>query len=270
MEEPSAAFDKIVRDIEAILGSSESAGKQIIYPDLEEILGNSYPVGKQIILPDLDAMVEVPVGEFIYQDGKTQIKKSFMIDVYPVTNQQFEKFIEAGGYQKDRYWIRRGQEWRKAESINMPRYWEDGDWNQSERPVVGVNLYEALAYSKWAGKRLPTEKEWQRAASGTDGREYPWGNDFDKERCNTLESSILNTTPVTCYPDGISPAGCYDISGNVCEWTASWLGDNENSRVIRGGSCIDGQGFARCSGRNFVPPNSRKNNVGFRCAKDLK
>ena len=129
--------------------------------------------------------------------------------------------------------------------------------------MVGVSYYEAEAYAAWAGKRLPTEKEWERAARGTDGREYPWGNEFDSEKCNTKESKIGKTTRVTRYPNGISPAGCYDMAGNVWEWTSSWYDDERTVRVLRGGSWDIGRDVARCADRDRDLPNGRATSSVF-------
>lgn len=187
-------------------------------------------------LDELDLMADIPAGEFIYQDGKDTIEKPYQIDVYPVTNGQFEQFIKAGGYRNQDYWSPEGKNWLSTERVGEPKYWKDDKWNQPEHPVVGVSYFEAKAYANWAGKRLPTEKEWERAARGTEGLNYPWGNEFDKERCNTKEAGIGKTTRVTRYPNGISPAGCYDMAGNVLEWTSSWYDESEEVRVLRGGS----------------------------------
>ncbi|MBI9075745.1 MAG: SUMF1/EgtB/PvdO family nonheme iron enzyme [Desulfatibacillum sp.] len=226
----------------------------------------------------LDAMVVVPAGEFIYQDRKATIVDDFEIDVYPVTNSQFEKFIRAGGYQTEEYWTPSGRKWKEKEGAREPRYWKDEKWNQPEHPVVGVNWYEAKAYAKWAGKDLPTEKQWERAARGTDGRTYPWGNEFDKEKCNIKESGIGKTTRVTRYPNGISEAGCYDMAGNVWEWTRSNYNPDEDlddfdldqRPVLRGGSWDSGQDIARCAYRDRVDPSNRYYVVGFRCVRTKK
>ncbi len=222
-----------------------------------------------------DEVVEVPAGEFLYGDDKLKenIDYSFLIDVYPVTNSQYKKFIAAGGYTNEeilkKCWTEKGRKWREAENVTQPGYWHDEKWNQPDHPVVGVSSYEAEAYAKWAGKRLPTEKEWEKAARGTDGRVYPWGDEFDKEKCNTYESGLGRTTRVILYPNGISPYGCYDMAGNVWEWTDSWY-EKDKTRVLRGGSWGNEGDFCRCASRNGLNPNYRNNGVGFRCARTLK
>ena len=103
----------------------------------------------------------------------------------------------------EKIWAEGGLEWRKKEGVGSPEYWEDEKWNQSDHPVVGVSWYEAVAYCNWLtlnrddGHRyhLPDDKQWERAARGTKGRQYPWGDGFDKERCNTEESGLGRTTP---------------------------------------------------------------------------
>ena len=263
----SPAFVKISADLEAMLGS----------PDIPKS-----PVDKQKEPPDLDAMVEVSTGEFIYNEDKAIIEEPFMIDVYPVTNQQFEKFIEAGGYKEDQYWSHQGRKWRDKERITKPKFWNRRrriettsivlrrKWILPEHPVVGVCYYEAEAYANWADKRLATELEWERAARGSDGRLYSWGNYFNKERCNTEGCGIGKTTKVTRFTNGKSPTGCYDMVGNVWEWTASLYNKEEEPRVLRGGSWEDNRIFARCANRNRNNPDFRSNTIGFRCARTLK
>ncbi|MCP4104863.1 MAG: SUMF1/EgtB/PvdO family nonheme iron enzyme [Desulfobacteraceae bacterium] len=222
---------------------------------------------KQETMTDFGDMVEVAAGEFLFGEDKQKdrIDEAFSIDVYPVTNAQYEKFIREGGYENDDYWSDEGNRWKTKENVAHPKLWKDEKWNPPGNPVVGVSYYEAEAYAKWAGKRLPTEKEWERTARGTDGRVYPWGDEFDKERCNTLESGIGGTTRVTRYPNGVSPTGCYDMAGNVWEWTSSDY--DEKSKVLRGGSWFNYRGLARCLNRGRYFPYNRNNDVGFRCAR---
>jgi len=228
----------------------------------EEKVPKEYPRG-------IGDMADVPAGDFQYGDDKkpVAIKEPFKIDIYPVTNHQFKEFIDAGGYNQDGFWSEQGRTWRNKEKVTVPRFWEDKNWNQPEHPVVGISYYEAEAFARWAGKKLPTEHQWERAARGIDGREYPWKGEFDKEKCNTRESGIGKTTRVTRYPNGISPVGCYDMAGNVWEWTKSKEG---SLRMLRGGSWGNLRYLARCADRLRYYPNCRDDNVGFRCVRTLK
>jgi len=221
----------------------------------------------------LGKMVKIPQGEFLYGDEKTPttIDHDYLMDVYPVTNAQYRQFMEAGGYEKEEFWPDEGMKWKKKEKRVQPDNWNDPKWNQSECPVVGVSYYEAEAFAKWAGKRLPTEQEWEKAARGTDGREYPWGDEFDKDKCNSEESGIKGTTPVTKYVNGVSPFGCYDMAGNVWEWCASWYhNEQDGRRVIRGGSWYDGPERLRSSNRFRNYADDRDDGIGFRLAQDAR
>ncbi|HBH81037.1 MAG TPA: hypothetical protein DDY39_14520 [Nitrospira sp.] len=158
---------------------------------------------------------------------------------------------------------------KTGENIARPEYWNDPIWNKLDYPVVGVCYYEAEAYAKWACKRLPTEQEWEKAARGEDGRQYPWGDEFDTARCNSYESGIGHTTPVTQYYNGVSPYGCFDMSGNVWEWCSSWYDESITLRVLRGGSWLYEPGYLRASTRNRNYSVNRNNNLGFRLVQDI-
>ena len=231
----------------------------------EEELSAKAPASKMSL--GEDEMAKIPAGEFLYGDNKERrsIEDAFKIDLYPVTNQRFAKFIDAGGYETNQYWSKEGVKWRDKEKVTQPSYWQDEEWNAPDHPVVGVSWYEAEAFSRWAGKSLPTEAQWERAARGTDGREYPWGNEFDKEKCNTEESGIDKTTRVTRYPNGISPAGCYDMAGNVWEWASSR--HESGGYVLRGGCWYLHRSWARCALRSRSFPNARLSDIGFRCVR---
>ena len=217
-------------------------------------------------------MVDVPAGVFKFGDEKREVEidRPFQIDIYPVTNSQFGVFIRENGYEDEKYWSDAGWQWRQKENISLPRFCDDEKWNPVEHPVVGVSWFEADAFARWAGKELPTEEQWERAARGTDGRQNPWGDEFDKEKCNTEESGIGKTTRVTRYPNGISPVGCYDMAGNVWEWTKSFYGETKDRMALRGGSWDVYRLDALCAYRFRDHPFNRNDDVGFRCARTLR
>jgi formylglycine-generating enzyme required for sulfatase activity len=169
--------------------------------------------------------------------------------------------------------------------FDRPGYWEDPEKNNPAQPVVGVNWFEADAYCNWLSAitgrtfRLAHEQEWEKAARGTNGYFYPWGNVFDRARCNSLESHILNTSPVGIFGDGISPFHGHDFSGNVWEWTNDWYqvyagGDanasadfGEKYRVVRGGSWLLGRRHVRAAYRLRSEPMAFNINIGFRVVR---
>lgn len=179
----------------------------------------------------------------------------FLMDVTEVTNDEFAAFMQATGYQ--------------AAAVQL---------GEGNHPVSRVTWDDASAYCTWAGKRLPTEAEWEFAARGTDGRVYPWGNDWDPAKANGRESGIRGTTAVGSFGAGASPFGLLDMAGNVREWTADWYDKYPGSsyystyfnqfRVHRGGGWFDDSGDLRAANRNGGPPDSANDDLGFRCVKD--
>jgi len=218
----------------------------------------------------------------------------YAIGKYPVTNSEFAHFIEDGGYTNLGYWTDAGWRQKESEGWTQPLCWEDTKFNAHSQPVVGVSWYEAVAYCNWlAAKtgrdyRLPSEAEWEKAARGTDGRIYPWGNEHpDESRCN-FAYKARRTTPVGQYSSkGDSPYGCADMAGNVWEWTRSLWGKDWTKpefgypydrrdgredlsagvgvrRVLRGGAFFDFQWVVRCAFRLHFYPYLRYRNYGFR------
>ena len=219
-----------------------------------------------------EEMVEIPAGSFFYGPNKEpmEIEAPFSIDICPVTNAQYRRFMKDCGYEKMDLWSDDGKKWLKDSSRTEPRYLDDDQFNGYDQPVVGVCYYEAEAYAKWCDKELPTEFQWERAARWTDGREWPWGNQFDSKKCNTDESVIGKTTDVTNYPGGISMDGCYDMAGNVWEWTKTWYDEDKDRMVLRGGSWNINRKGAHCAIRGRDYPDFRFNIVGFRCLRTKK
>lgn len=241
--------------------------------------------GVRVLLPPPFEWVDIPAGRvtleaggYVPKDGQTFDVATFAIAKYPITNAQFAKFIDVGGYWERRWWTDAGWMRRENDQWTKPRFWDDLEFNGADYPVVGVSWYEAVAFCTWLREisgvevRLPTEQEWQRAAQGDDGREYPWENDFDTARCNTRGSGIGRTTPVTQYPNGASPYGVMDMAGNVWEWCLTEYPSGNTGliggvkRVVRGGSWDNGWLDARVAARECKHPSLRLNNLGFRVA----
>ena len=225
----------------------------------------------------------------------------YKIDVFPITNGQYLEFIEDGGYNDFRYWLSDGWDKVQNDKWNAPMYWEKVDdiWMTNDflgkreinpnEPVCHVSFYEADAYSKWAGKRLPTEAEWEKAACWDEKTQtktiFPWGDKSpDANKANLLESYLWNCTEIGAYPDGKSHCGCQQMIGDVWEWTSSEFtgypgfksGFSEyndkwfaNQKVLRGGSFGTPSISVRGSYRNFFRLDERWLFSGFRCAEDI-
>ncbi len=216
----------------------------------------------------------------------------FLIARHAVTNADYQLFVDAGGYQQLELWPK--EIWPHL--INMkdqtgqpgPRYWRDGRHERrlARHPVVGVSYYEALAYAAWAGYRLPTEAEWQMAASwrirsaADVQRRYPWGDGFEVSRCNVWASGHGGTLPVDACPEGAAPNGVLQLIGNVWEWTeGEFRCTDRDGHPVVGGTLlktIRGGAYdtyfpwqATSTFRTAADAMARSPNIGFRCALDL-
>lgn len=206
-------------------------------------------------------MCYVPPGPFLYGDDKTVInlKTGFFINKFPVTNADYRRFMEAGGYQNKDYWMAGG-----FGNTSTPRYWSDPKWKADTCPVVGVSWYEAMAYSAWAQGQLPHEQQWEKAARWIDGREYPWDDDAPTKELLNYDNNMGKTTPVDKYPNGKSPYGLWDCSGNVWEWCENVYQAKGSTRVLRGGAFNISRDYVRCADRSYSNPFNLNNLRGFR------
>ena len=241
------------------------------------VLNRSSPVGDAP-----NQMILVPAGQFIMgtdtrlpDEGPQHLVTlpAYFIDVYEVTNNQYKKFNDVTNGRSPVHW----------RSRTFPQ-------GKADHPVVFVTWDNANEYCRWAGKRLPTDQEWEKAARGTDGRMFPWGDEFSTSRANTpLRWQEIgepgDTTPVGSFEYGKSPYGLYDMSGNVWEWTDSWYkaypgnkidseSYGERYKTLKGGSWFDCS-FYKCGisapvfNRAFFARKVKNDSFGFRCAKDL-
>ncbi len=221
---------------------------------------------------------------------------AYCISKNEITRGQYRQFIIDGGYTNSSYWSIVGWSWKESNNLTEPSNWnESANWGsppgtfiQSEdHPVVGVSYYEAEAFCNWAGGHLPTEAQWERAASwtGSYANIYPWGDTWDVQKCNNLDDTIFlgfQTSPVGSYSGYPSPSGCQDMAGNVWEWCSDWHGSDYYAtsppndpqgpasgsyRVLRGGGWNTNDSSSRCANRGFTIPDIYGNNYGFRLAR---
>lgn len=265
----------------AVSGKVESTAPKIFKP-----VEVQYP-------KDASAMMMVPDGEFIMGSDKYSaeqpVQKIFLdqyyIDKYLVTNARFQKFVEATGYETDAEkagagLVRIGRRWKKVPEANwrMPDGLSSID-GREDSPVSQVSYNDALSYCQWAGKDLPTEAQWEKAARGPEGNEYPWGNEEPDTTTANFDNLVGTVTPVDKYEKGKSYYGVYDMAGNVYQWTKDWYAkgvqrdaknptgpENGKERVLKGGSFIEGIESLRSANRDRYPPSYSSFLFGFRCA----
>lgn len=268
----------------SIIAMADEHSTAAIKPNGDNRLGLSKPMynTESSIGKAANKMVTVPAGEFIrgtnqrFPDEGPQYVATvdaFQIDIYEVTNLQYKQFIDATA--------------RKS-----PRHFENRTFPEGkpDHPVVFVSWYDATEYCQWVDKRLPTDIEWEKAARGTDGRTYAWGNNFNVKMANTPQrwgalEKTGDTTPVGAFADGKSVYGLYDVSGNVWEWTSSWYkaypgntrsveNYGEIYKTLKGGSWWDCS-FYKCGisaplfNRSFFYRKTKNKSFGFRCANDV-
>lgn len=225
---------------------------------------------------DGSTMLLVPAGDFVMgsSDGAPDEYpphvvrlKAFYMDKFEVTREQYARFILATGHK-------------------APTDWPDGKLSPqlAKYPVVNVTFADAAAYAKWAGKRLPTEAEWEKAARGKNGWSYPWGNSVLNKKSAVGEAAKGHTHPVGSFPDDTTPFGIMDMAGNVWEWTSDWYdaydgNDNleiefgEKYKVVRGGGAVEqrqGAPTRRGSQRMRSAPYGSNEGLGFRCVKEAE
>ncbi|MBM7846496.1 SUMF1/EgtB/PvdO family nonheme iron enzyme [Herpetosiphon giganteus] len=275
-------LETVYAEIAEVLSDKNQAIDVLLRIKLGEALG-------QINDPRIGKTTTIHEGEFIMgfdqfanDSPVRRIRlQAYDIDVYPVTNAQYKAFIEAEGYQSKELWDIDGWAWVIETGRRCPRYWTDSRFNKPNYPVVGVSWFEADAYARWAGRRLPTEAEWEKAARGTTGYYWPWGNAFSPYNVNSSDSAVYinGTTPIGIYPAGQSPFNVYDMAGNVSEWTSDWYQPYDPAhssadthyghyfKVRRGGGWGWDQDFVRCTCRNASPRTADYAVIGFRCVK---
>lgn len=296
----------------------EMQHQELLVYDIKHLLCDLYEPTSRGALPARDkvsGMAEVESGlfllghagdEFAFDNEKPAHRvfvQDFAIDRVPVTSGEYLEFIRDGGYTDFRWWFSEAWDCIHREGWQAPLYWElrGGEWmfrdfsglhrveEKVDEPVTHVSFYEASAFAKWAGKRLPTEAEWEKAARvpprQTTQVLFPWGDDDPSvSKANLFENELWGVAPTGSFHEGQSAHGCYQMIGDVWEWTSSdyvpYPGfkpefDEYNDKwfvgqkVLRGGSYATPQYHIRSTYRNFFHPNERWMISGFRCAKTI-
>jgi len=202
-------------------------------------------------IEDHGPMVLVPAGTFAFGAQRTPTTlPAFYIDKFPVTNRQYEAFCRATQYR-------------------WPKYWTDARFNGPDHPVVGVSAADAAKYCKWAGKELPSEAQWEKAARGADDRAFPWGSEPPRDgyACYGRDPETGGTCAVTANPRGASACGALDLAGNAWEWTGTAVDDGETLHIVKGGCYSDPGELLRIDLRLEAGAKDKFENIGFRCVK---
>lgn len=273
------------------------------YPVVESSAPDRAPGGpREIAVPEgtftLGAVHEPWAYDNELEPHDTELE-AFRIDRAPVTNGEFAEFVDGRGYRSSKHWSDAGWAWREREGVTAPLYWEQSSfgWERVRfgrrepitpwEPVQHVSAYEAEAFARWAGKRLPTEIEWERAAGWHDHEgkfRYPWGQAWMGFEAS-LDRRRFSPAPAGSYSGGVSPVGCVQMAGDVWEWTSSSfqpypgflsfpypecseVNFGDDVRVLRGGSWATDALLARTSFRRWESPERREAFAGFRCARD--
>jgi formylglycine-generating enzyme required for sulfatase activity len=193
-----------------------------------ELKFQTHPVdgAKMVFVPAGTFLMGRPAADILAKPHevpqRTVFLSAYWIDVYPVTNARYRRFLDEGGYEFQDYWDEEGWDWKRENGVTAPTAWNRPGWNEPNQPAAGVSWHEASAYARWAHKKLPTEAQWERAARGTDGRDYPWGNEWPRRDLANFNDHVGHVTPVGAYPKGVSPCGCHDMAGNVNNWCEDW------------------------------------------------
>lgn len=275
------------------------------YPLVEQLPPPGHPIQvKEVLVKGGPFRMGTDVEAWAYDNerpGHTVEVPAFWIDSAPVSNAQYIEFIDSGGYGDGHWWSDGGWAWCREQGLAHPQFWiaQAGGWHRNrfgrieplplDEPVQHVCFYEAEAYARWAGKRLPTEAEWEKAASwdpvlGTK-RRYPWGDGPPTPELTNLEQRHFRPAPIGAYPEGTSAYGCHQMVGDVWEWTSSdfsaYPGNvyfpykeysdvfyDKDYKVLRGGSWATHPMAIRTTFRNWDLPIRRQIFAGFRCARD--
>lgn len=255
---------------------------------------------------DLRQFIMIEGGKYILESLGERNITTFEMGKHLVTNSWFAEFVDDGGYRNLEFWTVEGRKWLEYSRETCPRFWHQRIWNCPNKPVVGVNWWEANAFCKWLSInrgdgffRLSSEDEWQAAAAGKEARNYPWGKDWDANKCNCENNKTGQTSCVGIFKLGATPAGIEDMGGNVWEWCSSGYYENKDITdfmfdaesydamsnnnwgkfkekieskksgcpVLRGGSFENNEDDMLCSKRIPIAPCYRHNNIGFRCIK---